>query len=115
MKRYICAYMGPGESNCQGWQMPLHALPTQIVFTRVILVIIFLSGAPRTVTFQQQVSFEGTRSSGPDPQTRLLETDRSESLCLSTVFSLFMLVCFQTEECPRNIRIVVGTVNIRTF
>ena len=50
MKRYICAYMGPGESNCQGWQMPLHALPTQIVFTRVILVIIFLSRAPRTIT-----------------------------------------------------------------
>ena len=38
---------------------------------------------------------------------------RSVSLGLSTVFSLFMLVCFQTEECPRNIRIVIGTVNIR--
>ena len=73
MKRYICAYMGPGESNCQGWQMPLHALPTQIVFTRVILVIIFLTRAPRTVTFQQQQSFEGTRS-------RLLETGRSRAL-----------------------------------
>lgn len=64
--------MGPGDSNCQGWQMPLHALPTQIVFTRVILVIIFLS----------------------------------------TIFSFFMLVCFQTEECPRHIRIVVGVINI---
>jgi len=69
---WICAYMGPGDSNCQGWQMPLHALPTQIVFTRVILVIIFLS----------------------------------------TIFSFFMLVCFQTEECPRHIRIVVGVINI---
>ena len=54
-------------------------------------------------------------SKGPEPLTRLLETDRSESLGLSTVFSLFMLVCFQTEECPRNIRIVVGTVNICKF
>ena len=52
IERYICAYMGPGESNCQGWQMPLHALPTQIVFTRVILVIIFLFRATRTVHFR---------------------------------------------------------------
>ena len=51
--------MGPGESNCQGWQMPLHALPTQIVFTRVILVIIFLFRATRTVHFRLETTFKG--------------------------------------------------------
>ena len=59
IERYICAYMGPGESNCQGWQMPLHALPTQIVFTRVILVIIFLFRDSRTVNFRLQTTYEG--------------------------------------------------------
>ena len=38
--------------------MPLHALPTQIVFTRVILVIIFLFRATRTVHFRLETTFK---------------------------------------------------------